>query len=166
MKPDFAGLNSAEVAKGAAFMLRAGLPIEQVKQILSDAGIPTTSTKGPALVDEIRDVQVPMIPGAVEAVTQAMGEGRLGFAWGWVSSVHLSKILKGLPPNKQRAFMRTLGYDWHPGLTDGRVNNPAKCDEGKKSRLYVSSGHYSALEKSPSAVVRAYEDAQSSFSVE
>lgn len=105
--------------------------------------------------------------GAVEQeILEAIDEGRMGFAGGWVSSVHLDLLLeskrasRAVPPNKRRELMTTLGYDWHPGLTDGRVNNPIICDFSKKSRLYVKAGHESLSLPKPADVKQAYIDAQ------
>lgn len=105
--------------------------------------------------------------GAIEQeIIEAIDEGRTGFAAGWVSSVHLDLLLeskrasRAVPPNKRRELMTTLGYDWHPALTDGRVNNPIICDFGKKSRLYVVSGHASLSLSKPADVAKAYVESQ------
>lgn len=39
----------------------------------------------------------------------------------------------GVPRNKRRELLRSLGYDWHPALegTNGRVNNVVMPDNGK-----------------------------------
>lgn len=101
--------------------------------------------------------------GAIEQeVLEAIEEGRTGFAGGWVSSVHLDLLLeskrmsRAVPPNKRRDLMITLGYDWHPALTNGRANNPILCDFGKKSRLYVAAGHESLSLDKAADVAAAY----------
>ena len=105
--------------------------------------------------------------GAIEQeILEAIDEGRTGFAGGWVSSVHLDLLLenkrasRAVPPNKRRDLMTTLGYDWHPALTDGRANNAVLCDFGKKSRLYIKAGHADISIDKPADVARAYVDAQ------
>jgi hypothetical protein len=98
---------------------------------------------------------------------EAIGEGRPGFAGGWVSSRALDQLLesmrmsRAISPNKRRELMQGLGYDWHPALTDGRVNNPIACDGGGKPRLYIKTGgHPDTALTSPAAVAKAYQDAQ------
>lgn len=105
--------------------------------------------------------------GAIEQeILEAIEEGRPGFAGGWVSSVHLDLLLenkrasRAVPPNKRRDLMAALGYAWHTGLVDGRVNNPVLCDFGKKSRLYVTAAHPSLTIARPADISKAYQDAQ------
>lgn len=85
--------------------------------------------------------------GSVEQeINEAIDEGRIGFCGGWVSSFALDKLIddmrKGnqVPRNKRRELMRSLGYDFHPNLKNGRVNNVIMIDGGKP-RLYIKSGH-------------------------
>lgn len=85
--------------------------------------------------------------GSVEQeVLEAIEEGRQGFCGGWVSSKALDNLLKAIradrtvPVGKRRDMMRSLGYDWHPALKDGRVNNVIMIDGGKP-RLYIKVGH-------------------------
>lgn len=105
--------------------------------------------------------------GSIEQeVAEAIEEGRLGFAGGWVSSVALERLLRemradrAVPPNKRRDMMRTLGYDWHPALKDGRVNNPIGIDENKKPRLYVKQGHLSLNHMGAGEIAAMYLKAQ------
>lgn len=105
--------------------------------------------------------------GSVEQeVIEAIEENRVGFAGGWVSSVALERLLKEMradrmiPRNKRRDMMRTLGYDLHPALPNGRVNNPISLDENKKPCLYIKNGHVSLNFSSPSDIAAAYVKAQ------
>lgn len=105
--------------------------------------------------------------GAVEQeVLEAIDEGRQGFAGGWVSSIALDKLLDQLraarfiPPQRRRELMQSLGYDWHPALNAGRVNNSIAMDDHKKPRLYIKRGHLMANLTSPSEVAKAYQAAQ------
>lgn len=105
--------------------------------------------------------------GSVEQeIQEAIEEGRPGFRGGWVSSKALDGLLNQLragsrvPPAKRRDMMRSLGYDWHPALKDGRVNNALFCDGGSKPRLYIKEGHLCLNIDSPSEVARQYEAAQ------
>ena len=103
--------------------------------------------------------------GIEQAVSEAIDEGRMGFAEGWVSSMALEKLLREMraartiPPNKRRDLLRQLGYDWHPGLVNGRTNNPVLIDGGKP-RLFIKQGHLACNLRSPVEIVAAYEKAQ------
>lgn len=104
--------------------------------------------------------------GSVEQeVLEAIEEGRQGFCGGWVSSKALDNLLKAIradrtvPVGKRRDMMRSLGYDWHPALKDGRVNNVIMIDGGKP-RLYIKVGHIHANLESPVDVARYYSAAQ------
>lgn len=83
--------------------------------------------------------------GSIEQeILEAIEQGTPGFRAGWVSSMALSKLLetrrRNISPNKQRDLLRTLGYDWHPGLALGRVDNVVLPDGGKP-KLFIRNGH-------------------------
>lgn len=108
--------------------------------------------------------------GSVEQeILEAIEEGRQGFAGGWVSSKALDNLLRSLraeravPVGKRREMMHTLGYDWHPALKDGRVNNVIMIDGGKP-RLYIKVGHIHANLERPADVERYYAAAQGDVS--
>lgn len=105
---------------------------------------------------------------AEQVVLEAIEDGtRPGFKGGWVSSVQLDRLLddagkgRSVPVNRRRDMMRTLGYDWHPALPGGRVNNPVMPD-GARPRLYVAKGHASLSLTVSADVAKAYTDAQAS----
>jgi hypothetical protein len=64
-----------------------------------------------------------------------------------------------IPPGKRRDLMQSLGYDWHPALKDGRVNNVIMIDGGKP-RLYIKVGHIHANLEKAADVERYYAAAQ------
>ena len=104
--------------------------------------------------------------GRVEQeVVEAVEAGRTGFMGGWVSSGALDKLLQEcgkagqVPPNKRRDMMRSIGYDWHPALAEGRVDNPVAPD-GVKVKLFVRSGHPAIALTDRAAVAKAYATAQ------
>lgn len=104
--------------------------------------------------------------GSIEQeIMEAIDEGRQGFAGGWVSSKALDLLLKTMraerqvPPARRRDMMRSLGYDWHPGLKDGRVNNVILMDGGKP-RLYIKQGHIHVNLTTPAEIARCYQAAQ------
>lgn len=103
--------------------------------------------------------------GVEQEILEAIDEGRPGFAGGWISSMALERLLQNLradraiPHNKRRDLLKTLGYDWHPALKDGRVNNVVPFDGGKP-RLFIRDGHISRNLTSPAEVTRVYQEAQ------
>jgi len=104
--------------------------------------------------------------GSVEQeVQEAIDQEVPGFAGGWVSSSALDRLLeqigvaRRIPRNKRRQLLQTLGYVWHPGLEEGRVNNPVAPD-GVKCRLFIRKGHPAESITGAAAIAKAYSDAQ------
>lgn len=103
--------------------------------------------------------------GVEQEISEAIEQGRSGFAGGWVSSMALETLLKdmraarAIPPNKRRELMRGLGYDWHPGLKGGRVNTTVMPDNGKP-KLFIQDGHIHRNLTSPAEIARHYTAAQ------
>lgn len=106
---------------------------------------------------------------AEQEILEAIDEGRPGFAGGWISSIALDRLLDMLraavPRNKRRGVLQALGYDYHPGLPDGRVNTIVSPDGGKP-RLYVKNGHGAAWLKDPADIAKAYTAAQNGSTTE
>lgn len=101
--------------------------------------------------------------GTVEQeIQEAIDAGRQGFRGGWVSSTAVTAMLREshlrLPPRVMRGTMQALGYDWHPGLPDGRTNATVPPD-GTKPKLFIRAGHPDATLEGV-AVERAYSAAQ------
>jgi hypothetical protein len=110
--------------------------------------------------------------GRIEGeILEAIDEGRPGFIGGWVSSKRLDDLLehsrasKIIPRNKRRALMQSLGFDYHPALNDGRVNNII-ITEGGKPRLYIRNDHISRNLTTCADVVKAYEKAQAGQTID
>jgi hypothetical protein len=104
--------------------------------------------------------------GRVEQeVLEAVSQELPGFSGGWISSTALDRMIEkmgrasALPPNRRRDMLRTLGYDWHPHLSDGRVNNIVAPDCAKP-RLYIKDGHPAAAITQAAEIARAYTSAQ------
>ena len=82
-----------------------------------------------------------------QEIMEAVEEERAGFCKGWISSVALERLLKEtrqsklVPINKRREVLQSLGYDYHPALSNGRSNVPIAGDEGKKPRIFIKQGH-------------------------
>ena len=77
----------------------------------------------------------------------------------------LDKLLRALkreaavPPGRRREMLQTLGYDWHPGLRGGRVNNENNMDGGKP-RLFICKEHEAGGITRAVDIERAYLAAQ------
>lgn len=104
--------------------------------------------------------------GSVEQeVLEAVEQGVPGFNGGWISSIAFDSLLTRLnksnrvPLNKRRDLLNSLGYDWHPALLHGRVNNVIAPDNGKP-RLFIRAGHAAAGIVNGAEVARAYSAAQ------
>lgn len=100
-----------------------------------------------------------------QRVLELIEQDQVGFRYGWVSSMSLDRALKEMgldnrvPMNKRREMMKTLGYDWHPALDNGRCNRIVMPDNGKP-RLYIHESSKHLHITTPSGVVRAYEEDQ------
>jgi hypothetical protein len=103
--------------------------------------------------------------GIEQEILEAIEQGLMGFKNGWVSSIKLNELLEKLrathfiPLSRRRELMQTLGYDWHPHLIKGRVNNTVIIDGGKP-KLFIKSGHAARDLSDPAQIVKAYVDAQ------
>lgn len=98
-----------------------------------------------------------------QEVLEAIDQDTPGFRGGWISSTALGRLLKEqgaekIAQNKRREMLQAMGYEYHPGLTDGRVNNVVLPD-GNKPRLFIKSGHVSASLTGPQ-IAKAYSEAQ------
>lgn len=101
--------------------------------------------------------------GVEQEILEAVESGRRGFCGGWISSIALDKLLddhksaRRVPRNRRRKVLQSLGYDWHPALTDGRSPRVTTVDGGKP-RLFVKLANTELL--SVVDVVGAYEHSQ------
>jgi hypothetical protein len=98
--------------------------------------------------------------GSIEQeIIEAIEEGRQGFAGGWVSSVAIDRLLRNMRPARSLARKRRREVI-HPGLRDGRVNNPILIDDGKKPKLFIKCGHPSVTVRDAASVALEYQRAQ------
>jgi len=120
---------------------------------------PVTSSTAQAIANSLGSAEQEVLE-VIEQGTES------GFRGGWVSSMALDRLLdrvgkgRSVPLNRRRDMMRSLGYDWHPALPDGRVNNPVLPDGGGRPRLYVAKGHPSLALTVPAEIAKAYVAAQ------
>lgn len=110
------------------------------------------------------DLAVAAGMGSVEQeIIAAIEEERLGFAGGWVSGKALDDLIdrtrSRVPRNKRRDLMRSLGYDWHPHLPDGKPTSAVQPD-GTRCKLYVRVGSPQSAITEPGAIAREYTSAQ------
>lgn len=108
--------------------------------------------------------------GSVEQeIQESVAQGLPGFAGGWISSIYLDRLLERMglmrrvSHSKRKEMLAQLGYQLHPALPDGRVNNPV-LPEGGKPRLYVKIGSLAAQITVPAEVGKAYETANAQLS--
>lgn len=104
--------------------------------------------------------------GSVELeVMEAVAQNVQGFRNGWVSSMALDGLLTRthndgrIPRNARKALLEGMGFELHPGLHDGRVNNEVLPDGGKP-RLFLKKSHPAWGMTGPSEIARAYSLAQ------
>jgi hypothetical protein len=104
--------------------------------------------------------------GPVEQeILDAIERQETGFAGGWVSSGALDKLLersgrqRAIALNRRREILQALGYDWHPALVNGRVNNPVLPD-GAKVKLFVRLDHPDRALATAAEAAAAYTRAQ------
>ncbi len=81
--------------------------------------------------------------GAIEQeIKESIDMGLPGFIGGFVSSIQLNLLLerigaaRRLSHSKRKDMLHDMGYEYHPALVDGRVNNTVRPDNGKP-KLFV-----------------------------
>lgn len=119
---------------------------------------PITSTTHEAITASLGTVE--------QEIMDAVKENHIGFSGGFISSHHLRRTLDSLHLRRaisvvrRREMLNNLGYDWHPALREGRVNNPIMIDDGKASVLFVHRDHINRSIETSARVVQAYIEAQ------
>lgn len=165
------GMDAAYFSKIFDWLLRKeGLPI--LADFFENFDIPEefdpTKKCRNAPITAATEVSISEGIGSVEQeILEAIEQGQIGFKNGWISSIMLDALFTRIkanikvPLNRRRDMLRGLGYDWHPVLKDGRVNNIVMPDCGKP-RLFITHGHPARNLSSAAAVAKAYSDDQSS----
>lgn len=104
--------------------------------------------------------------GVEQQIAEHIAQDSPGFMGGWVSSVMLDRLLTDtlkianrLSHQKRASMLVDMGYTLHPGLVDGRVNNPVQPD-GRKAQLFILANHPDAKLKNAAEIARAYTTAQ------
>lgn len=126
---------------------------------------PTTQCQRAPETTSTAEAVTMSVGGVEQEILEAIEEGRAGFAGGWVSSFALDELLKeirkdnAVPRNRRTDIMRDLGYELHPNLKGGRVNNPIPS-EGGKPKLYIKIGHIHSCLTNGSEIAKHYAAAQ------
>lgn len=104
--------------------------------------------------------------GVEQQIAEVIAQDTPGFMGGWVSSVMLDRLVTEtlkmggrLNLNKRRELLQGMGYIPHPGLPEGRVNNPVQPD-GKKPQLYILANHPDRWLTGAAEIAKAYSAAQ------
>jgi hypothetical protein len=108
--------------------------------------------------------------GRVEQeILETIDQGVEGFRGGWVSSLALDDLLvrlrldKSLPRSKRRETMRSLGYDWHPHLREGRSTTSMPfggAHSGGRPVIFIKVAHWAIDLKEGNAIFKAFSHAQ------
>lgn len=131
---------------------------DELNPVIGCQRAPVTSTTHQAIEASLGGVE--------QEILEAVDEGRCGFAGGWISSFALDNLIehiragRQIPPRKRGELLKTLGYEPHPALRNGRCNNPVAVDGGRKPKLYIKQGHIHANLQRPAEVERHYAAAQ------
>lgn len=100
---------------------------------------------------------------AEQEIVEAVEQGRPGFANGWISSKAvddlLDRIRVNVPRTKRREMLQRLGYDHHPHLPDGRVNNTVQPDNAKP-KLFIRLGHIVGNLTDAATIAKRYQQDQ------
>lgn len=120
---------------------------------------PHTSTTDLAMQESRGNVE--------QQIAEAIAQDTPGFCGGWVSSIMLDRLVTEtlkmgtrLSLSKRRDLLQGMGYILHPGLPEGRVNNPVQPD-GRKPQLYILRDHPDRYITGPAEIAKAYTAAQS-----
>lgn len=97
-----------------------------------------------------------------QEILEAIDSERQGFCGGWISSIALEPIFerRNLARNKRRHMLQALGYDWHPGLREGRTTHgdPLKGHPGKFSLYCKLQSEISKLTDTKQIMERYFTD--------
>jgi hypothetical protein len=119
---------------------------------------PDTSTTDLAIIESRGGVE--------QQIAEVIAQDTPGFMGGWVSSIQLDRLITDtlkmgnrINHAKRRELMQGMGYILHPGLPDGRVNNPVQPDN-RKPQLFVLANSPAAQIVGAAEIARAYTAAQ------
>lgn len=106
--------------------------------------------------------------GIEQEIIEAIEQGLPGFCGGWVSSIMLDRLLEKLglarriTHYKRKEMLYAMGYEYHPALHDGRVNNIVLPDNSKP-RLFIKKDAAARYIATAAEAGRAYESANNNI---
>jgi len=106
--------------------------------------------------------------GIEQEILEAIAQGLPGFCGGWISSIMLDRLLEKLgvarrvTHYKRKEMLSAMGYEYHPALHDGRVNNVVLPDQSKP-RLFIKKDAAARYIATAAEVGRSYESANNSI---
>jgi hypothetical protein len=128
-------------------------PIKDRYNPLICSRAPKTSSTEQAIMESMGSVE--------NEILEAIEQERIGFKNGWIGSSALNQLLeeagmaRRIPPNRRRALLKTLGYDWHPGLKNGRTST-IMPGENIRPCLYIVKDHSSRFLVENNLIIEAY----------
>lgn len=124
---------------------------------------PNTSTTDAAIIESRGSIE--------QQIAEVIAQETQGFMGGWVSSIMLNRLIDdtlklGNRVNlaKRKEMLGSMGYILHPGLPEGRVNNPVQPD-GRKPQLFILATHPHAQLRGAAEIAKAYSAAQMMSSI-
>lgn len=124
---------------------------------------PNTSTTDAAIIESRGSIE--------QQIAEVIAQETQGFMGGWVSSIMLNRLIDdtlklGNRVNlaKRKEMLHSMGYVLHPGLPEGRVNNPVQPD-GRKPQLFILATHPHVHLRGAAEIAKAYSAAQMMSSI-
>jgi hypothetical protein len=153
-------LNADGYAIVSEFLTTYSIPMEY-NPAGSCQRAPLTSSTGEAIAANAGQVE--------QEILEAIAQGLPGFCGGWISTVWLDRLLERLRLQrishvKRKQILETMGYGYHPALTDGRTNNVVTPDN-TKPRLFVKSSSLPSQIPSAAGAAKDYEAANTGRAV-
>lgn len=123
---------------------------------------PATSCQRAPVTSSLSEAIHESLGGLEQDILECIESGEIGFRDGWISTTMLARKFEKRNVTVRRLVMAltTLGYVKHPGLHDGRCNNPVVMPDGNRPRLYVTADHASLKVDCQGEIARLYAVAQ------
>lgn len=117
---------------------------------------PVTSTTHEAIAASAGPIE--------QEIEEAVAQGLQGFCGGCISSIWLERLLerqqlaRKISHHKRKEILESMGYNYHPSLPGGRVNNVVMPDMSKP-RLFVHQSSLAMQITDAAALAKHYEAA-------
>lgn len=129
---------------------------------------PTKEAMRAPITSSTKDAIDASMGGIEQEILEAIAQGMPGFCGGWISSIMLDRLLEKLgvarrvTHYKRKEMLSAMGYEYHPALHDGRVNNVVLPDQSKP-RLFIKKDAAARYIATAAEVGRSYESANNSI---